>query len=230
MAAAVTGTQVPFQGEHAQAYDRQAEYWQPVRDALHFTIGELLLDRPAEARVLCVGAGTGAEIAFLADRHPGWHFVAVDTSADMLEVCRTKAEAGGYADRCRFHVGPVETLADDRPFDVATAILVSQFILDRAARETFFRDIAARLRTGGDLVSVDLSTALTGDAYRDEVQFWLQIGARGGADRKFEQFEAGVSVLSPEDLCGLIERAGFTPPFPIYQCLLMRGWHARRGD
>lgn len=37
-------------------------------------------------------------------------FTAVEPSAQMLAVCRTRAETGGFADRCTFHNGYLDTL------------------------------------------------------------------------------------------------------------------------
>src|SRR3712207_7126151 len=53
------------------------------------------------------------------------------------------------ASRCAFHAGYLDSLPPAEAFDVATALLVSQFILDRAARSGLFRGIGERLRPGG---------------------------------------------------------------------------------
>ena len=95
--------------------------------------------------MLCVGAGTGAELSYLAERFPGWRFTAVEPSAPMLEVCRRRAEAQGIEGRCIFHEGYLESLPPSEPFDAATSLLVSQFILDPEERSGFFRAIAGRL-------------------------------------------------------------------------------------
>ena len=52
---------------------------------MHFLIGLVLKELPTDARILCVGVGTGAEIFSLAEEYPEWTFVGVDPSADMLE-------------------------------------------------------------------------------------------------------------------------------------------------
>ena len=214
----------PFHGAHAQSYDQTNAFWAPLRGALDFTLAQTLAGAPEEARILVVGAGTGAEIACLAERHPGWQFTAVDTSAEMLAICAEKARAGGYAERVTIHAGPVETL-EAGAFDLATSVLVSQFLNERTAREAFFAAIAQRLVPGGRLVSVDLSAP--GAERAAAVDEWLGITGTATPER-LAQFDAMVSVLPPEDIGALLTDAGFTQVRAVFQVLLMRGWSARK--
>ncbi|WP_232288441.1 class I SAM-dependent methyltransferase [Anaeromyxobacter sp. K] len=62
-----------------------------MRDALHLVTRLALGELPAQARILCVGAGTGAELLSLAAAFPGWRFTAVDPSEPMLRRCRARA-------------------------------------------------------------------------------------------------------------------------------------------
>src|SRR5205823_12959329 len=91
-----------FDQRCASGYDQQWSRMAPLRDALHLLIGAVLSELKADARILCVGAGTGPELIDLARRFPGWRFVAVEPSAPMLDICRRKAEEHGIADRCEF--------------------------------------------------------------------------------------------------------------------------------
>ena len=125
--------------QQAAGYDRQWEKTAPIRQCLQLLLEPLLAGLPEQAHVLCVGVGTGVEMAHLARRFPGWRFTALDPSGAMLEVSRQRAQAEGFAARCRFHEGYVEDLPAEAVFDAATCFLVSQFILDVDARVAFFR-------------------------------------------------------------------------------------------
>ena len=77
--------------QQASPYDQKWSRVAAFRDGLHLLIGSIFRDLPNNARVLCVGAGTGAEIGYLAGRFPAWTFTAVEPSAGMLDVCRRRA-------------------------------------------------------------------------------------------------------------------------------------------
>lgn len=83
----------------AATYDQQWSKLVALRDCLHLLLGSVFATLPPAARILCVGAGTGAEIPALAERYPGWFFTAVEPSPAMLSACRERAEAQGYAQR-----------------------------------------------------------------------------------------------------------------------------------
>jgi tRNA (cmo5U34)-methyltransferase len=96
-------TLIVFDQERAAAYDQDAAKLAPLVEALHFLIRLILADLPADARILCVGAGTGTELINLAQTFPQWHFTAVEPAAPMLDICRQRAEECGIASRCTFH-------------------------------------------------------------------------------------------------------------------------------
>lgn len=144
--------------QQASGYDKQWARMAPIRDGLHFLLESIFAGLPSDARILCVGAGTGAELAYLARTFPGWRFTAVDPSGAMLDVCRQRAETEGYTSRCYFHEGYLDSLPTEDMHDGATCFLVSQFILEQEARSELFGAIASRLRPGGVLASSDLAS------------------------------------------------------------------------
>lgn len=225
--------EVFFDQDHAASYDSRFIKLAPFRDALHLVTRLLLSGLPDNARILCVGAGTGVEIAYLAEAYPGWRFTAVEPAPAMLAVCRRKMEESGFAGRCDFHQGYLDTLPATAPYDAATSLLVSQFLLDVEERKAFFREIAGRLRPNGLLVSADL--ALDSNARSAEQQFagwWQAMVHAGAAPDKFDEFRANlgrhVAILPTSEVATIIESSGFETPVQILQTLLIHGWLAHR--
>ena len=219
--------------QQASGYDDRWAKTAPIRDALHLLLAAVFADLPVNARVLCVGAGTGEELVYLADRFPHWTFTAVDPSRAMLEVCRRKAEAGGFSSRCQFHEGFLPSLPEQPAFDGATAFLVSQFILEPQARTHFFRSIADRLKPGGLLVSTDLASDVGSTAFDALLRNWMHMMlAAGIPSAGLEQVRAAyardVAILPPAQVMSHIHSAGFDEPVAFYQAGLIHGWFSRR--
>jgi tRNA (cmo5U34)-methyltransferase len=221
-----------FDQSHADAYDQRFVKLAPLQQQLHLLAKAAFGGLPADARILCVGAGTGAEMLFLASRFPGWRFVAVDPAAPMLAAARRKAEAAGVAERCAFHAGLLGTLPPGEPFDAATAILVSQFLRERAARVAFFREIARRLRPGGALVSADLAADLSTPDGRWLLEAWLRLmrDETGITAEQAENMRAAyardVAVWPVAEVSGVIAEGGFENPRVFHQAGLIHAWHA----
>ena len=157
---------IVFDQERAASYDKRFAKLAPMRDALHLLIRLVLAELPADARILCVGVGTGSELISLAHAFPEWQFTAVEPAAPMLDICRQRVEEFGIASRCTFHEGYLESLPASRPFDAATCLLVSHFFVQKDERRNFFSQIAARLCPGGYLVSSDLVSDMSSSAYK----------------------------------------------------------------
>lgn len=214
-------------------YDQQWSKLSAFRDGLHVLLGAVLKQLPVAANVLCVGAATGAEIQFLAQQFPGWTFTAVEPSGRMLEVCRQRAQASGFASRCVFHEGYLHTLPPTAPFDAATCFLVSQFIQDDLARTQFFRSIADRLRPGGVLASSDLSSDTHSPTYPSLLAVWLTTMATtdlSPADiaRMRTAYERDVAILSADKVESILVAGGFESPVQFFQAGLIRAWYSRR--
>lgn len=224
----------------ASTYDDKWIKLAPINHALHLLTSTVLAHLPAEARILCVGAGTGAEIFYLAQQYPGWHFTAVEPSAPMLEVLQRKATHAGIATRIQFHQGYLDSLPAGEPFHAATCFLVSQFILDRAARTAFFNNIARRLIAAGLLVTSDLCghAAPHPDALAttpDLLEVWFRVMSNSGAltspeevQKMREAYQNSVAVLPPADVRDLITQGGFSSPVQFYQAGMIHAHYARK--
>jgi tRNA (cmo5U34)-methyltransferase len=219
--------------QQSSSYDTQWQKLSAFRDGLHLLVASLFRSLPEQARILCVGAGTGAEVHYLADRFPGWSFVAVEPSAGMVQAARARADQFGYLDRCTFHHGYLETLPESGSFDGATCFLVSQFILDRDERKAFFRGIAQRLDSGGILASSDLAADARSPAFDSLMEIWLRTMAAAdlSAERIQQMRDAyarDVAILPPDEVVELIQSAGFEQPVQFYQAGLIHAWYGRR--
>ncbi len=220
-----------FDQKHAAGYDTRFAKAAAMRDALHLLTAAVLGDLPADARILSVGAGTGLEIAYLAQKFPGWRFTAVEPSGPMLAVCRRKMAENGFAARCEFHEGYLDSLPPSEPFDAATALLVSQFVLDQGARTGFFRAIVQRLKPDGVLVNADLAGDTAAATYRSLFGVWLR--ATDVPPEKAKGLHAAygrdVAVLPAEQVIEIIRAGGFEPPVQFLQTGLIHAWYARVG-
>jgi len=132
-------------------------YWSEEFHSAAFPILERIwLDRqPAGARILDVCCGTGYLAALLAAR--GFRVTGLDISREMLAYARLNAPAADFfaADAANFHLG--------RTYDAAASTFDSlNHLLDPAALEAAFRNIAAAVRPGG-LVAFDM---LLDEAYQ----------------------------------------------------------------
>jgi tRNA (cmo5U34)-methyltransferase len=220
--------------QQAAGYDMQWARMAPIRESLHFLLETVFADLPEDARLLCVGAGTGAEIAHLARRFPRWRFLALDPAPGMIEACRARAERDGFADRCEFHAGLVDTLPDAAAFDGATCFLVSQFLLDTAERTAFFAAIARRLRAGGMLAWADLAWDTTAPDYAAMLRLWMRTMSGAGLDdealaRIRENYARDVAILPLDKVAALAAAAGFDAPLRFHQAGMIHAWCARRG-
>ena len=219
--------------QQAAGYEKQWARMAPIRDGLHFVLESIFADLPADARILCVGAGTGAELAYLARTFPRWRFTAVDPAGAMLDVCRQRAKTEGYTARCYFHEGYLDSLPTADMHDGATCVLVSQFILTQAARAEFFHAIASRLRPGAILATADLASGVGANVYDALLRAWLNMMAPAGIQpeglvRTRAAYAKDVAILPPKRIAAFIESAGFEPPVQFFQAGLMHAWFAKR--
>ena len=220
--------------QHAVSYDEKWGRLAPLNTALHQLVEAALSNVSGSARILCVGAGTGAEILYLANRFPGWHFTAVEPSGGMLEIFQRKAEEQGILSRCSLHEGFLETLPPGGPFDAATALLVSQFIQDREQRIAFFGGIAARLQENGLLVSSDLAGDLGAADCPVTLDIWPRVlngsGSFGDEEvvRMRRSYERDLAVLPAGEVQEMIAAGGFERPAQIYQAGMIHAWFTQK--
>ncbi len=220
-----------FNQEIADAYDRRNSALTAISDNLHFLLRLVLADLPADARVLCVGVGTGAEILSLAKAYPSWSFVGVDPSEEMLAVGRHRLDQAGVLHRCKLLQG----YANDAPhdgFDAVVSLLVAHFI-KREDRHAFYSAIHDRLKPGGRFASAEISGDLDAPEFPEMLENWKRIQTLMGATPESLEKLGGMmrdvlGVLPPTETEALWKAAGFEKPIPFFQAFMIRGWHAVR--
>lgn len=224
---------IVFNRDFASNYDKRFAKLAPMRDALHLSIELVLSELPDDARILCVGVGTGLELIALVQTFPQWKFTAVEPAAPMLDICRQKAEEYGIASRCTFHEGFLDSLPASEAFHAATCLLVSHFFIEQEERRNFFRQIVARLFPDGYLVSSDLAADMASSAYQSLLEVWVRMlryseTPAEESEKFLASYGRDVAILPPPEVAAIIASSGFDTPVLFFQTLLIHAWYAKR--
>lgn len=181
---------------------------------------------PADGRILVIGAGGGLELRAFAEQEPGWRFVGVDPSAEMLGLARrTLGPLGGRVD---LHHGYIAT-GPAGPFDGACCLLTLHFV-PKDERRPMLEEIRRRLKPGAPLVVAHHSLP-EGEARL----LWLDRFAAFAADNGvvvdpakggFRPLGEQLPILPPEVEMELLRAAGFRDPQLFYAAFTFRGWVA----
>lgn len=222
-----------FDQKAASSYDQRWAKLAPIRDSLDLFIRAILSELPADARILCVGVGTGSELINLAQAFPQWRFTAVEPAIPMLDVCRQKVEESGITARCTFHEGYLDSLPASDSFDAATCLVVSHFLMQKEERRNFFNQIALRLRPQGYLISSDIAYDMSTSAYQSLLDVWLRMMKSAelpeeDVEKMRASYGRDVAVLPPQEVASLIASGGFDTPVLFFQNLLIHAWYSRR--
>ncbi|WP_298928931.1 class I SAM-dependent methyltransferase [uncultured Ramlibacter sp.] len=183
---------------------------------------------PADAHVLVVGAGGGAELKAFAQAHAGWRFTGVDPAQEMLRMARTTL--GPLAGRAQLHHGYVDT-APDGPFDAATCLLTLHFVAV-AERKRTLQEIHRRLRPGAPFVMAHLSFPQAAGERDIWLARYVAFAVASGVDPASVRNAASVisdrlSLLDPAAEEAQLQDAGFSVPRLFYTGLAFRGWVAQ---
>ena len=224
---------VSFDMERAIVYDQRNRKLAALSESLHLQMRIILSGLPSDANILCVGAGTGAELLYLAKAFPSWQFTALDPAEAMLSLCKQKAVENGIDRRCTFHCGYIDSLPESKPFDAATSILVSHFLIDKDERIHFFRQISSRMRSGGTLVNADLSFDTAAPGYPTLMAKWLQLlkfadWPANEVDKLPEVYQQHVAMLSPGEVESIIQQGGFSAPVLFSQSHFIHAWFTQK--
>ena len=157
---------------------------------------------------------------------PGWRFVGVDPSAEMLDLAREIL--GPLRERVDLRQGYIEA-AEQAPFDGATCLLTLHF-LQRDERLAVLRDIRRRMKPGARLVVAHHSYP-----QGSELQAWLARSALfadrelqdvAAASRSAQMMSEQLPILSSSQEEELLRLAGFSETALFYTAFSFRGWVA----
>ena len=215
----------------AQSYDERNRRLSPISDGLHFLLRLVLASLPENARVLCVGVGTGADIFALASERVDLSFVGVDPSAEMLEIARHRLDEAGIGGRCELVHGSVDDV-EERDFAAVVSLFVAHFV-QRGDRPAFYRAIYDRLAPGGRFASAEISGDLDTPQFPAMLEDWKQVQTLMGANEESlaslgDTLRTVLGVIGPAETEALWREAGFAVPVPFFQAFMIRGWHGEK--
>lgn len=224
-----------FDQKTAASYDQQTELWTSGREALFSFTCLILAKLPDNARILCVGVGTGTELITLAQTFGKWQFTAVEPAPAMLDICRQKVQEAGITSRCTFHEGYLDSLPPlSEEFDAATCFLVSHYFTEAQERSNFFNQIASRLRPQGYLISSDVVLGISPSAFESLLEVWVRFRGLESTEEKMEKVRAtwnryaSALSLSVPEVEAIIVAGGFDAPVLFFQTLFIYAWFSRR--
>ena len=200
----------------------------PGFHALQEMASILLAERVgATGRVLVLGAGGGLELKAFAERHPGWRFLGVDPSAQMLALARRTL--GPLASRVELLEGYIDDAPGDR-FDGATCLLTLHF-LPAVERLRTLVELRHRLKPGAPLVVAHHSFPREGGQAMRWLRRYAAFAAASGetpgiTEKSIEAMAERLPNLPPQADEKLLRQAGFENVELFYAGFTFRGWVA----
>lgn len=209
---------------YAEGPVRQVPGLQAMQQMATLLLAEVV---PGDGRVLVLGAGGGLELKRFAEAQPGWRFVGVDPSAEMLKLAN--AMLGPLAARVDLVEGYIDS-APDGPFDGATCLLTLHF-LSADERLRTLKELRRRLKPGAPLVVAHHSFP-QGESEKTR---WLKRCAAfatasgipaANATNAIDAIGTRLPLLAPEQDVALLQQAGFESVELFYAGFTFKGWVA----
>lgn len=221
-----------FNKEFSRRYDEYNDLLNAVSNNLRFLISVLLRHLPVNARILCVGVGTGTEISSLARQHSGWSFTGIDPSPDMLAVCAEKMYQEGCYDRCTLIEGYLSDVPATGRFDAVLCLLVTHFIQEHR-RLDIYEQMNAQLVPGGSMIVAEIAGDMGSSDFDEMLVTWAGLhSVASNIERDPEEIRSQMIerllLLPPAQTERLISEAGFSSVQQFFQSLLIHGWVARK--
>ena len=165
--------------------------------------------------------------------NPHWLFTGFDPAESMLSIARKKVAAASLENRISLIHGLIDDVTE-RNFDVATAILVMQFLPDDGTKLNFLKGISDKLNAGALMVLVDLKGEVGSDEYNTFNAAWKnqQLSTRGDNDSVKKEFimrENEVHFIPQKRIASLLEETGFFNIHKFFKAYLFGGYVAVKG-
>lgn len=219
-----------FNSLSVEHYDANKLVLAPIQNTLNFLIDLALKDLPEDARILCVGVGTGADIIDLAKNHKGWRFVGIEPAESMIEGCKMKLRREGLEDRCELFRGYLSDFRADTKFDAVTNLLVMHFIKDMEIRKQMYIDMYNVLKDGGHMIVEEISGDVNSSEFDSLVVNWATLNGKledKEVDIMKKMYKESLPILHPLETERLMKEGGFKPVL-FFQSLLFRAWHCKK--
>jgi tRNA (cmo5U34)-methyltransferase len=231
-------SEIKFDSDRAQKYDRKIRISIPGYDALHSMAYAFLgLDLGQQAKILIVGSGTGMEIVNLSQLYPEWQLTGVEPSSDMMAIANQKLAENKLGDRVKLHLGVTDELPESELYDAATLMLVMHFLPDDGSKLGLLQSIAKRLKPGAKFVLADLHGDKDSQQFQHFSSAWKLyefnsgIASKPEIEENFKLRLSGVSYIIESRIVELLQAAGFQEIERFYNAYLFGGWIAKfRGN
>ena len=221
-----------FEDMGVEAYDGFNSNFKSLSKNMHILTMLTLQDIPSDAKILCVGVGTGADIIELAKINKGWTFTGIDPAKTMLDGCKEKIKKEGLSERCDFFHGYLSDFQSDQKYDAAFCFFVLHFINTKGRKE-IYSDVNTYLKSKGHFVHAEISFDQNSEDYPLLLNHWKSLHRHGGAtEEKLDNLDTvlreQLSILSPSETKKLILECDFKDPVQFFQSFLIRAWHSRK--
>ena len=157
---------------------------------------------------------------------PQWTFTATELSGTKLDKAQQYLQPFNAADRVEFILGDIDSLASERLYDAALAILVSHFIAI-PEKPNFFDSIYVRLKPSAIFMTFDL-TAIESEQDLESLENIAQINGLTAPQAKAmtRRLADDFHLLSASETCTALTLSGFNCVQRFTQILSYQGFIA----
>lgn len=225
-----------FDASRAAEYEAQSRIALAGYEACHELSACVLaasLGQGRARRILVGGAGgTAQEVVSIARLEPTWRFVGVDPSEPMLALAMARLAEHGLGDRMTAHLGTIDTLPPEDPFDAGMLLGVLHHLPGDHAKRGLLRAMADRLAPGSPFIlacnrfayaSKPLLLAAWGERWRMNGASESEIKAKLG-----KILQGADPPPSEEAVFALLSESGFERPEGFFSSLFWGAWVAWR--